>query len=120
MWRVVSGYDLPSGERSYPVAVIVANLAKPTQQTPALMGHDDVVTLFHEMGHLFHELLSKTQFSRFHGTTGALDFVEAPSQMLENWCYEPEVSGRMSSHYETKQPLSKELIDKLIKRWVTK
>jgi metallopeptidase MepB len=70
----------------YPLAAMVANLAKPTPDRPALMRHDDVVTFFHEMGHVFHGLLSRTKFSRFHGTRVARDFVEAPSQMLENWC----------------------------------
>ena len=94
---------------------MVANLAKPTPEKPALMRHDDVVTFFHEMGHVFHGLLSRTQYSRFHGTSVARDFVEAPSQMLENWCWEPHVLEKMSSHYEKKAPLSKELIEKIIK-----
>lgn len=118
---------------------MVANLAKPTPNKPALMRHDDVVTFFHEMGHVFHGLLSKTQFARFHGTAcvacpnGSLplftdscawlfffsvarDFVEAPSQMLENWCWEPKVLERMSSHFETKKPLPADLIEKIVKR----
>ena len=82
---ILPGYELPNGKRHYPVATMVANLAKPTPERPALMGHFEVTTLFHEMGHIFHELLSRTQYSRFHGTTVALDFAEAPSQMLENW-----------------------------------
>jgi metallopeptidase MepB len=94
---------------------MVANLAKPTPDKPALMRHDDVVTFFHEMGHVFHGLLSKTKYARFHGTSVARDFVEAPSQMLENWCWEPKVLEKMSSHYKTKEPLSPELIDKIIK-----
>ena len=97
---------------------MVANLAKPTPSKPALMRHDDVVTFFHEMGHVFHGLLSRTKYARFHGTSVARDFVEAPSQMLENWCWEPRVLEKMSSHYETKKPLSPELIDKLVKRCV--
>jgi Zn-dependent oligopeptidase len=94
---------------------MVANLAKPTPNVPALMRHDDVVTFFHEMGHVFHGLLSRTQHLRFHGTQVARDFVEAPSQMLENWCWEPKVLARMSSHYKTGEPLSEELINKIIK-----
>ncbi|KAJ3515380.1 hypothetical protein NLJ89_g1791 [Agrocybe chaxingu] len=86
-----------------------------TPDRPALMRHDDVVTFFHEMGHVFHGLLSKTKFARFHGTSVARDFVEAPSQMLENWCWEPKVLEQMSSHYETKRPLSADLIEKIIK-----
>src|SRR5258705_12790548 len=68
VWPLLPGFTTPEGERSYPLAAIVANLAKPTPDHPALMRHHDVVTLFHEMGHIFHELLSKTRFSRFHGT----------------------------------------------------
>ena len=97
---------------------MVANLAKPTPTAPALMQHSDVVTFFHEMGHVFHGLLSKTTFARFHGTSVARDFVEAPSQMLENWCYEPKVLEVMSSHYETGKPLDGELIEKIVKRCV--
>ena len=94
---------------------MVANLAKPTPNKPALMRHDDVTTFFHEMGHVFHGLLSRTKFARFHGTRVARDFVEAPSQMLENWCWEPKVLEKMSSHYEKQVPLSGELIEKIIK-----
>jgi Zn-dependent oligopeptidase len=86
VWPLLPGYLHSDGKRTYPLAAMVANLAKPTPDRPALMRHDDVVTFFHEMGHVFHGLLSRTQFSRFHGTSVARDFVEAPSQMLENWC----------------------------------
>ena len=68
MWPLLSGYEKVDGKRSYPVAAMVANLAKPTPERPALMRHDDVVTFFHEMGHVFHGLLSHTKFARFHGT----------------------------------------------------
>ncbi|KAI0927259.1 hypothetical protein AcV5_010517 [Taiwanofungus camphoratus] len=115
VWSLLPGYTRSDGTRSAPLAAMVANLAKPTPAAPALMRHEDVVTFFHEMGHVFHGLLSKTRFARFHGTAVARDFVEAPSQMLENWCFEPQVLERMSSHYETKKPLSSEIIDKIIK-----
>ncbi|KDQ07822.1 hypothetical protein BOTBODRAFT_38504 [Botryobasidium botryosum FD-172 SS1] len=115
IFTLVDGYDKPDGSRHYPACAMVANLSKPTSSKPALIRHNDVVTFFHEMGHVFHKLLSKTRFSRFHGSRVARDFVEAPSQMLENWCWEPSVLTKMSSHYETKKPLSDELIDKLIK-----
>ncbi|KAH7885032.1 hypothetical protein F5I97DRAFT_1810510 [Phlebopus sp. FC_14] len=114
VWGLLPGYELSSGKRRYPLTAMVANLAKPTPERPALMRHDDVTTFFHEMGHVFHGLLSRTRFSRFHGTAVARDFVEAPSQMLENWCWEPEVLKKMSSHYETQEPLSADLIDKII------
>ncbi|KDR70652.1 hypothetical protein GALMADRAFT_75898 [Galerina marginata CBS 339.88] len=115
VWPISVGYDLPGGKRSYPVCAIVANLAKPTPDKPALLGHFDTVNLFHEVGHIFHELLSKTKFALFHGTTVALDFGEAPSQMFENWCYEAKVLERITSHYETKKPMSPDLIEKLLK-----
>ncbi|KIJ66993.1 hypothetical protein HYDPIDRAFT_174274 [Hydnomerulius pinastri MD-312] len=115
VWGLFPGYELPSGKRHYPLTAMVANLAKPTPERPALMRHDDVTTFFHEMGHVFHGLLSRTRYARFHGTAVARDFVEAPSQMLENWCWEPEVLKKMSSHYKTQEPLSDELIDKIIK-----
>ncbi|KAF8452632.1 hypothetical protein L210DRAFT_3499538 [Boletus edulis BED1] len=98
-----------------PHSPMVANLAKPTPERPALMRHDDVTTFFHEMGHVFHGLLSRTKYSRFHGTAVARDIVEAPSQMLENRCWEAEVLKRMSSHYKTQEPLSDDLIAKIIK-----
>lgn len=115
VWGLLPGYDRLDGKRHYPLAAMVANLAKPTPDRPALMRHDDVVTFFHEMGHVFHGLLSRTKFQRFHGTSVARDFVEAPSQMLENWCWEPKVLEKMSSHFEKKEPLSPELIEKVIK-----
>lgn len=119
VWGLIPGYEIRSSDgkitRNYPVTAMVANLAKPTPDRPALMRHDDVVTFFHEMGHVFHGLLSRTKFARFHGTSVARDFVEAPSQMLENWCWEPEVLQKMSSHYVTKEPLPADIIDKIIK-----
>ncbi|EPT05216.1 Metalloprotease [Fomitopsis schrenkii] len=115
VWPLLPGYTKRDGSRSYPLAAMVANLAKPTPTAPALMQHSDVVTFFHEMGHVFHGLLSRTRFARFHGTAVARDFVEAPSQMLENWCFEPAVLEKMSSHHETKKPLPSDLIDKIIK-----
>ncbi|EKM49553.1 uncharacterized protein PHACADRAFT_265095 [Phanerochaete carnosa HHB-10118-sp] len=115
VWGLLSGYKREDGSRSYPLTAMVANLAKPTPSKPALMRHDDVTTFFHEMGHVFHGLLSKTRFARFHGTSVARDFVEAPSQMLENWCWEPRVLERMSSHFDTKKPLPADLIEKIVK-----
>jgi Zn-dependent oligopeptidase len=115
VWGLLPGYELPSGKRHYPLRAMVANLAKPTPERPALMQHNDVTTFFHEMGHVFHGLLSRTRYARFHGTSVARDFVEAPSQMLENWCWEPKVLEKMSSHYKTQESLSPELIDKTIR-----
>ncbi|KAI0050406.1 metallopeptidase MepB [Auriscalpium vulgare] len=114
MWSVLRGYERPSGERAFPVAAMVGNLAKQNPERPALMSHFNTTLFFHEMGHVFHELLSRTRFARFHGTAGPTDFAEAPSQMLENWCREPAILAKMSSHYETKEPLPADLIEKVV------
>ena len=68
VWKLVTGHTRPDGSRNHPVTAMVANLAKPTPEKPAMIRHADLVTFFHEMGHAFHNLLSKTRFSRFHGT----------------------------------------------------
>ncbi|KAI5478751.1 metallopeptidase MepB [Pseudohyphozyma bogoriensis] len=115
VWGLIPGWTAEDGTRNYPVVNMVANLAKATPTTPALMKHDSVVTFFHEFGHAFHGLCSKTQFARFHGTSVARDFVEAPSQMLEHWCWTKDQLKQMSSHYETGEPLSDELIANIIK-----
>ncbi|KAJ5414662.1 Saccharolysin [Penicillium cosmopolitanum] len=76
----------------------------PTPKKPSLLKHDEVVTLFHELGHGIHDLVSKTIYSRFHGTNTVRDFVEAPSQMLENWCWTPSQLRALSTHYATLSP----------------
>jgi metallopeptidase MepB len=77
----------------------VCNFTKPTPKKPSLLKHDEVVTLFHELGHGIHDLVSKTTYSRFHGTCTVQDFVEAPSQMLENWCWTLSQLKSLSLHY---------------------
>lgn len=82
----------------------MCNFTKPTPKKPSLLKHDEVVTLFHELGHGIHDLVSKTIWSRFHGTNTVRDFVEAPSQMLENWCWTPSQLKSLSKHYSTLSP----------------
>jgi metallopeptidase MepB len=82
----------------------VCNFSKPTLKKPSLLKHDEVVTLFHELGHGIHDLVSRTTYSRFHGTNTVRDFVEAPSQMLENWCWTPSQLKSLSQHYSTLSP----------------
>ncbi|CAH0476142.1 unnamed protein product [Peronospora belbahrii] len=103
-----------SGVREYPAAAMVANFNAPTTSKPSLLGHQEVVTYFHEFGHVMHCLCSEVNIPRFAGTRVERDFVEAPSQMLENWCWEKEPLQRLSSHYETGEKLSDELIARLI------
>ena len=88
-----------------PVAACVCNFPKPTTEKPALLSHRDVETYFHEFGHVMHQLCSKAKLTMFSGTRVERDFVEAPSQMLENWCWQPEALSRMSRHHATGAPL---------------
>jgi metallopeptidase MepB len=108
------GYQKPDGSRRYPATALVCNFSKPTATKPSLLKHDEVVTLFHELGHGIHDLAGRCRYSRFHGTSTVRDFVEAPSQMLENWCWTPSQLRALSSHYQTKSPIPDDLIEKLI------
>lgn len=108
------GFLYPNGTRRYPATALVCNFSKPTPTKPSLLKHDEVVTLFHELGHGIHDLAGRTKYSRFHGTSVVRDFVEAPSQMLENWCWEPSQLKSLSSHYETGEPIPDDLIAKQI------
>ncbi|KAJ1953026.1 metalloendopeptidase [Linderina pennispora] len=114
VWPIRAGYTKPDGSREYPVAAMVANFPKPVGTTPALLKHDDATTLLHELGHVFHGICSITKWARFHGTSTETDFVEAPSQMLENWCWEPSVLAQFAVHYKTGEPIPDELVKRLV------
>ncbi|KAK8176115.1 thimet oligopeptidase [Phyllosticta citrichinensis] len=98
------GFIQPNGSRRYPATALVCNFSKPTPKKPSLLKHDEVVTLFHELGHGIHDLVSRTTYSQFHGTNTVRDFVEAPSQMLENWCWTPSQLKSLSKHYSYLSP----------------
>lgn len=100
--------------RRYPATALVCNFSKPTPKKPSLLKHDEVVTLFHELGHGIHDLAGRCRYARFHGTSTVRDFVEAPSQMLENWCWTPSQLRSLSGHYETGAKIPDDLIAKLI------
>lgn len=108
------GFSKRNGSRRYPATALVCNFSKPTATKPSLLKHNEVVTLFHELGHGIHDLAGKTTYSRFHGTNTVRDFVEAPSQMLENWCWTPSPLKELSSHYKTGESIPDDLIEKLI------
>ncbi|KAI5868357.1 Metalloprotease [Durotheca rogersii] len=108
------GYLKKDGSRRYPATALVCNFSKPTETKPSLLRHEEVVTLFHELGHGIHDLSGRTTYSRFHGTSTVRDFVEAPSQMLENWCWTPSQLKSLSSHYKTGEKIPDDLIEKQI------
>lgn len=108
------GFLKADGTRRYPATALVCNFSKPTDKKPSLLKHDEVVTLFHELGHGIHDLAGRTRYARYHGTSTVRDFVEAPSQMLENWCWTPSQLRSLSNHYESGEPIPDDLIEKLV------
>ncbi len=103
------------GSVQTPTAYLTCNFAPPVKDKPALMTHDEVVTLFHEFGHGIHHMLTQVDELSASGISNVpWDAVELPSQFMENFCYQPEVIEMLSEHYETKAPLPKDMLDKLI------
>ena len=99
---VVDGKRLPDGRYQRPVVALVCNFPAPTPDHPSLMSHDDVTTVFHEFGHAMHAILTRAKYSRFSGTSVPQDFVEAPSQMLENWTWDKKVLDSFAADYRDK------------------
>ena len=105
--------EVIDGEDIRPVIVNVGNFAKPVDGKPSLLTLDQVETLFHEYGHALHGLLSKCTYKSIAGTSVARDFVELPSQIMENWAFEPEVLATYARHYETGEVIPAELVAKI-------
>ena len=103
-------------ENSYqkPATALVCNFPKPTDFQPSLLTHENVETYFHEFGHLVHGVLTTSQLISYAGTSVARDFVEAPSQMLENWVWQKESLSLFAKHYETGEVIPEELLEKMI------
>ena len=101
------------GKDIRPVIVNVGNFAKPVDGKPSLLTLDQVETLFHEYGHALHGLLSKCTYKSVAGTSVARDFVELPSQIMENWAFQPDVLAMYARHYETGEVIPAELIEKI-------
>lgn len=101
------------GKDYRPVIVNVGNFTSPSAGKPGLLSMDEVHTLFHELGHALHGLLSQCTYPSLSGTSVPRDFVELPSQIMENWCFEPEVMKMYAFHYETGEVISDELITKI-------
>lgn len=104
---------MKDGKRVPPVISIVCNFSKPTANAPALFTFDEVTTYFHEFGHALHGLLSDVKFKSLAGTNVSRDFVELPSQVMENWASDPEVLKMYAKHYQTGEVIPDALIQKL-------
>jgi peptidyl-dipeptidase Dcp len=103
------------GKRVAPVISIVCNFTKPVGKNPALLTFDEATTLFHEFGHALHGLLSNVRYRSMAGTSVPRDFVELPSQVMENWAADPEVLRTYAKHYKTKEAMPDSLIQKMEK-----
>ena len=115
MNNILPQYIDAEGVDHRPVIINVGNFNKPTAGNPSLLSMDDVETLFHEFGHALHGLLSKAHYKSLSGTNTPRDFVELPSQFMENYAYEPEVLKTYAFHYETGEVIPDELIEKINK-----
>ena len=113
-WGLVQHKVWPDGAVSRPVAALVCNFPKATGDRPSLLTHDSVETFFHEFGHCLHTILSETQYYRFGGTSVERDFVEAPSQMFENWVWDADVLATFARHYETGKPFPDDMLQGML------
>jgi thimet oligopeptidase len=110
------GHRRADGSYAKPVSAIVANLTPPGPEKPSLLRHGphgEIETLFHEFGHILHESLTRAASTRFSGAETERDFVEAPSQIMQHWVWEPEVLARFARHYETGEPLPADLMERM-------
>jgi oligopeptidase A len=106
---------LTEGDLQIPVAYLVCNFSVPTKAMPCLLTHNEVTTLFHEFGHGLHHMLTNETNLRTSGINGvAWDAVELPSQLMENWCWDPAAIALISSHFQTSEPLPNDLLTKLL------
>ena len=101
------------GSNERPHISIVCNFTKPTETKPSLLTFNEVTTLFHEFGHALHGILANTTYPSLSGTSVFWDFVELPSQIMENWCYEPEALSLFAHHYQTGEMIPMDLVEKI-------
>ena len=109
------GQSVIDGVQNRPHVSIVCNFTKPTKTKPSLLTFNEVTTLFHEFGHALHGMLANTTYESLSGTSVYWDFVELPSQIFENWCYEKECLDLFAEHYETGEKIPADLIEKIKK-----
>ncbi len=113
-FTLIGGRLMPDGYNQ-PISAIVGNFNPPANGKPALLRHEEVETLFHEFGHIMHQTLTRAPFASLSGSSTSRDFVEAPSQMLENWIWQESILNRISGHYlDSRQKLPKELLQKML------
>jgi Zn-dependent oligopeptidase len=111
---IIEGKLLPDGRYQRPVCALVCNFPPPQPDKPSLMSHDEVETIFHEFGHAMHTILTRAKYSRFSGTSVPQDFVEAPSQMLENWPWDKSVLDSFAADYrDPKKKIPQEILNQL-------
>lgn len=113
MNNIQSQYVDAEGVDHRPVIINVGNFNKPTKGNPSLLSMDDVETLFHEFGHALHGLMAKATYKSLSGTNTPRDFVELPSQFMENYCYRPEIIKTYAKHYQTGEVMPDSLIEKI-------
>ena len=109
------GHRAADGGYVAPVSAIVANFTPPSGDRPSLLKHAEVQTLFHEFGHILHMSLTHAEFARFSAAETEWDFVEAPSQIMEHWTWQPAVLERISRHYQTSEPMPPGLVEQLVR-----
>jgi len=111
---ITEGKLLPDGKYQRPVCALVCNFPPPQPDKPSLMSHDEVETIFHEFGHAMHTILTRAKYSRFSGTSVPQDFVEAPSQMLENWPWDKKVLDSFAADYrDPKKKIPQDILNQL-------
>ncbi|MCP3905561.1 MAG: Zn-dependent oligopeptidase [Planctomycetes bacterium] len=113
-WGLAQHKVWSDGRVTKPLAALVCNFTKPTASKPSLLTHDEVETFFHEFGHCLHTILSEARYWNFAGTSVERDFVEAPSQMFENWVWDADVLRTFARHYKTGEAFPRELLDGML------
>jgi peptidyl-dipeptidase Dcp len=108
------GQSIHNGVEKRPFISIVMNFTKPTADAPSLITHSELTTFLHEFGHALHGILAQGRYPSMTGTGVSRDFVELPSQIMENWAYEPEYLNTFAKHYQTGEAIPMELIDKIV------